>query len=592
MLSEIRINDLGVIDQATAEFHPGFTALTGETGAGKTMIVTGLNLLGGARADAGRIRAGRDRAVVEGRFETTGLGAETAAEVDELLSAAGCERDEDGSVIAVRTLARDGRSRAHLGGRSVPAGTLAGATGALLTVHGQNDQLRLLRADRQREALDRYAGEAAARALADYQQVYDEWSRVRAELDDRTARARELAQETDRLTFGIEEIRAVDPLPGEDTEIAAEVRRLGDLDRLRDAAEHTQVGLSGASAFGGDDAGAGVIGLLGGARDRIQGVDDPELRVFLPRLEELVVLATELSADVAGYLGTLPGDGDGIDALLSRQADLKKLTKKYAADIDGVLAWAQEAEERLAGIDVSADALDELRVRVAELGAQVVTAGTELTAARTAAATALAAGVTAELAGLAMGRARLEVTVAPIAAEPESEGALQTPTGWVRPARDGFDAVEMLLGTHPDADALPIGKSASGGELSRVMLAMEVVLAGREHGGTLVFDEVDAGVGGRAAVEIGRRLAALSRSHQVIVVTHLPQVAAFADAHLVIGKTEGDSAMVSTVRALDADERIGELARMLAGLDDTETGRAHAEELLAAAAQAREDQLS
>src|SRR5699024_3695185 len=211
-----------------------------------------------------------------------------------------------------------------------------------------------------------------------------------------------------------------------------------------------------------------------------------------------------------------------------------------------VLAWADEAEQRLARIDVSSDALDALRTKVAELTERLAQTGAGLTGVRIAAAASLAEEVTAELAGLAMGRARLEVTVSPLSAEPESDGAVQTEAGWVRPGRDGFDAVEMLLGTHPDADALPIGKSASGGELSRVMLAMEVVLAGRDHGGTLVFDEVDAGVGGRAAVEIGRRLAALSRSHQVIVVTHLPQVAAFADAHLVIGKTEGESAMVST----------------------------------------------
>lgn len=586
MLSEIRIDGLGVISKATAEFHPGFTALTGETGAGKTMVVTSLHLLGGARADANRIRTDMSRAVVEGRFTTEDLLPDERGAVDQTLEAAGADRDDDGSVIAVRTVARDGRSRAHLGGRSVPIGVLSEFTTQLLTVHGQNDQLHLLRADRQRAALDRYAGDVIEPLLAKYQAAHRGWGAARAELALRTSRSRELALETDQLQFGLEEIRAVNPLPGEDAEIAAEVRRLGDLDLLRETAEYAHDAMAGGSVYATGDA-AGVSGLASMAQAKLEGMDDPALRELIPRLEELVVLSRDVAGDLGAYLSTLPADGRALDDLLRRQSALKPLTKKYAADIDGVLAWAVAAEQRLGTIDVSADALAELAEKVDKLGGKAAAAAKALHRARSKAARGLAESVTAELAGLAMGKSRLEVEVTMVAAGESDEWRLEVDGEFVHAGPQGVDAVELRLGAHPAAPALPIGKSASGGELSRVMLALEVVLAGRDSGGTLVFDEVDAGVGGRAAVEIGKRLARLSRTHQVIVVTHLPQVAAFADTHLVIGKQDGDTGMVSDVRRLGDEERVLELARMLAGLDDTETGRAHAEELLATAGKAR-----
>lgn len=587
MLSEIRIDGLGVISEATAEFHPGFTALTGETGAGKTMVVTSLHLLGGARADANRIRTDMSRAVVEGRFTTDELPTEVRAEVDEALESAGADRDEDGSVIAVRTVTRDGRSRAHLGGRGVPIGVLSQFTSQLLTVHGQNDQLHLLRADKQREALDHYAVDAIGPLLDKYQSAHRKWGTARAELASRRSRSRELALETDQLQFGLDEIRAVNPVPGEDEEIAGEVRRLGDLDLLRETAEYAHDALAGESAYALAGDAAGISGLASMAQSKVESVDDPALREFIPRLEELVVLSRDLAGDLGGYLATLPTDSRALDDLLRRQSDLKPLTRKYAADIDGVIAWAEAAEQRLGTIDVSADALAELAEKVDKLAAQTATAAKALHRARTRGAKGLAEAVTAELAGLAMGKSRLEVAVAMVEASDSDEWHLEVDGTLVHAGPHGVDAVEMQLGAHPSAPALPIGKSASGGELSRLMLALEVVLAGRDSGGTLVFDEVDAGVGGRAAVEIGKRLAQLSRTHQVIVVTHLPQVAAFADTHLVIGKQDGDTGMVSDVHQLTDSERVQELARMLAGLDDTETGRAHAEELLAKAGAAR-----
>ncbi|BDE59468.1 DNA repair protein RecN [Rhodococcus hoagii] len=586
MLSEIRIDNLGAISSASAQFHEGLTVLTGETGAGKTMVVTSLHLLSGARADAGRVRVGAARAVVEGRFSVGGSSQQIDREVTRLLESCGAERDEDGSIIAVRTVGGDGRSRAHLGGRSIPAGVLSEFTDPLLTVHGQNDQLRLLRPDQQLAALDRFADKTVGPLLSRYGKLRSEWVEARNELLERTSRTRELAQEADRLTFALEEIDRIAPTPGEDREIVDEVRRLGDLDSLRSAAEGAQAALAGVEDV--MDGGTGALDLLGEARSRIEASDDPALAGLGPRLGEAMAVVADVAGELSGYLSGLPSDPGALDTLLTRQAELKTLTRKYAADIDGVLEWAETARDRLARIDVSADALAELSGRVEKTAAATAEAAVKLTAARTKAAVKLAKAVSNELAGLAMGRAALEVSVRAREAGPADSAPLLVDGRELHAGVSGVDEVEFRLAAHSGAQSLPISKSASGGELSRVMLALEVVLAGSDRGATMVFDEVDAGVGGRAAVEIGRRLARLARTHQVIVVTHLPQVAAFADTHLVVDKTDDvRSGVDSGVRTLTEDERVVELARMLAGLDDTETGRAHAEELLTIAGQER-----
>ncbi|WP_430332662.1 DNA repair protein RecN [Rhodococcus sp. ACT016] len=587
MLAEIRIDNLGAISSACAQFHAGLTVLTGETGAGKTMVVTSLHLLSGARADAGRVRVGAARAIVEGRFHVDESAPQVDREVARLLESCGAERDEDGSIIAVRTVGGDGRSRAHLGGRSVPAGVLSEFTDPLLTVHGQNDQLRLLRPDQQRGALDRFADKTIAPLLARYRKHRGEWTEARAELIERTSRARELVQEADQLTFALEEIDRIAPTPGEDADIVNEVRRLGDLDSLHTAAEGAQAALVGLDD-GGVDGGTGALDLLGEARARIESSDDPALSGLGPRLGEAMAVVADVSGELSGYLSGLPSDPGALDNLLTRQAELKTLTRKYAADIDGVLEWAESARERLARIDTSADALAALTARVEESAKLTAEAAVKLSSARSKAASKLAKAVSDELAGLAMGRAALDVSVRVREAGPNDSAPLTVDGREVHAGGSGIDEVEFRLAAHSGAQALPISKSASGGELSRVMLALEVVLAGSDRGATMVFDEVDAGVGGRAAVEIGRRLARLARTHQVIVVTHLPQVAAFADTHLVVDKTDDvRSGVDSGVRTLTEDERVVELARMLAGLDDTETGRAHAEELLAIAGQER-----
>ncbi|MBS3689549.1 MULTISPECIES: DNA repair protein RecN [Rhodococcus] len=589
MLAEIRIDSLGVISEASAQFHEGLTVLTGETGAGKTMVVTSLHLLSGARADAGRVRLGASRTVVEGRFIADDVSPATEREIVRILESSGAERDEDGTIIAVRTVGSDGRSRAHLGGRSVPAGVLSEFTDPLLTVHGQNDQLRLLRPDQQRNALDRFGDKAIGTLLTRYRKHRREWLDARSELIERTSKARELAQEADQLTFALNEIDGVAPEPGEDTAIVAEVRRLSELDSLRSAAEEAHAALAGSDDMASGDVGVmPALDLMSEARARIESVTDADLDGLGSRLADAIAVVTDVAGDLNTYLSGLPADPGALDSLLSRQSELKTLTRKYAADVDGVLEWADTARARLSKLDVSSDALSLLAKQVEETAGLTAEAATKLSAARVKAAAKLAKAVSAELAGLAMGRAGLEVTVRSQPAGPQDSAPLSVGGVDLHAGSAGVDEVEFRLSAHSGAPSLPISKSASGGELSRVMLALEVVLAGSDTGATMVFDEVDAGVGGRAAVEIGRRLAKLARTHQVIVVTHLPQVAAFADTHLVVDKVDDKGGVVSSgVRTLSDSDRVVELARMLAGLDDTETGRAHAEELLEIANAAR-----
>lgn len=583
MLTEIRIESLGAISSAVGEFDRGLTVLTGETGTGKTMVVTGLHLLGGARADATRVRSGAERAVVEGRFSTTDLDEAMVVRLDEMLDASGAERDEDGSVIALRSVSRDGPSRAYLGGRSVPAKSLGDFTAGLLTLHGQNDQLRLIRPEEQCAALDRFA--KAGPALERYCKLRDAWLSARRDLLDRRNRMRELALEADRLTFALNEIDAVDPQPGEDDALVAEIVRLSELDTLREAAATARAALSSEETDG-----LSATDGLGKARAALESTGDPKLTALAGQIGEVLTVLVDAAGELGGFLEELPVDASALESKLARQAELRTLTRKYAADIDGVIGWAQESRQRLAQLDVSEEGLAALAARVDELGRELAQAAVDLSATRRKAAKRLAKEVTAELSGLAMADAQFTIDVtldaAPdTASDPEDSAALRLPSGeLVHAGADGVDQVEFGFAAHRGMDQLPLAKSASGGELSRVMLALEVVLATSRKeaaGTTMVFDEVDAGVGGRAAVQIGRRLARLARTHQVIVVTHLPQVAAYADVHLVVHAAGPKG--TSVVRRLGGDERVAELARMLAGLGESDSGRAHARELLEAA---------
>jgi DNA repair protein RecN (Recombination protein N) len=581
VLAEIRIEALGAINAATAEFDRGLTVLTGETGTGKTMVVTGLHLLGGGRADASRVRSGSERAVVEGRFTTNDVGEHVTVRVDEILDSSGAERDDDGSVIAARSVSKEGPSRAYLGGRSVPAKSLSTFTTELLALHGQNDQLRLMRPDEQRAALDRFID--GDTRLARYRAIRDEWLTARRDLADRKQRARELAQEADRLQFGLNEIDAAAPDPGEDEALVTEIRRLSELDALREAAQSARAALSGQLDEAPEGGASSAVDGVAHAKTALEATDDTALRALGGRLGDALAVIGDVSTELGGYLSELPSDASTLENKLARQGELRNLTRKYAADIDGVLEWARDARDRLAQLDVSEETLAALAQKVDELRTTLVAAAADLTKVRTKAAKALAKAVTAELAGLAMAGAGFTISVTPLLARGDDSAPLLLPSGeTVHAGHDGVDAVEFGFTPHSGSDVLPLAKSASGGELSRVMLALEVVLAASAEGTTMVFDEVDAGVGGRAAVQIGRRLARLARTHQVIVVTHLPQVAAYADVHLVVDSGNG-RAKSSVVRRLDDDDRVAELARMLAGLGESDSGRAHARELLEAA---------
>lgn len=562
MLAEIAISNLGVISHASAELSPGLTVLTGETGAGKTMVVTGLRLLTGGRADASRVRTGSDGAVVEGAFSTGGLPEDAVGAVRDIATAAGADADENGEYLVSRSVKASGRSSAHLGGRKVPAATLGELAGHLLTIHGQNDQLRLMAPEQQLAALDRFDPAIAAK-LRRYREAYTDWRAVAKDLKERTEKRLELAQEVDRLQFALEEIDAVSPQAGEDDELVATINRLQDVDALREAAETALVAIDGADAVGGvGGEEEPASDLIGRAQQALEAASDQDLRDLGARLGEVAGVLSDVSAELGSYMGSLPSDPEELERLLQRQQEIKALTRKYAPDAAGVVAWRDKAQARLAKIDTSEGAVEKLKAKVAELEREMQRRAAELTKARQKAAERLGAAVTKELHGLAMPKAQLRVQVS------------QAPYG-----RDGADAVEILLAPNTALEPKPLATSASGGELSRVMLALEVILSASSSGATLVFDEVDAGVGGRAAVEIGRRLARLADGNQVIVVTHLPQVAAYADTHLHVSKDVGDEAVTSGVAALQPEERIEELARMMAGMDDSDTGRAHAAEL-------------
>lgn len=571
MIEEIRIDNLGVITRAHVELGPGLTVLTGETGAGKTMVLTALSLLLGGKADPATVRRGAASAAVEGRVVLPD-GAPVLARALE----AGADLDDDGSLVLVRTVGAGtdgaaGRSRAYVGGRSVPQAVLGELAEALVTVHGQADQARLRSPAHQRDALDAFVGAEHRETLARYRAAWAERGRVAAELDDLVARTQERAREAELLRLGLAEVERVDPQPGEDVALAEESDRLAHAEDLRAAA----AGAHGALAGDADTAGDGLAAtdVVDRARRLLEqaGEHDAALAGLATRVAEAGYLLADVSAELSSYLDDLQADPLRLEAVQQRRAELGSLTRSYGADVAEVLAWADDAGRRLLDLDGGDQRLEDLRARVDALDEEVARLAAELTRGRTEAAARLARSVSQELAGLAMGGAELQVAVEP--GEPGPSGA---------------DRVEMLLVPHAGAPARPLGKGASGGELSRVMLAIEVTLAtapdsGAARPATFVFDEVDAGVGGRAAIEIGRRLADVARSSQVLVVTHLAQVAAFADRHLVVTKSTAEGVDVVTesdVRLVTGEDRVRELARMLSGQDDSEAARTHAAELL------------
>lgn len=570
MLEELRITSLGVINESVLELGPGFTAITGETGAGKTMIVTALGLLLGGRADTGAVRTGARSARVEGLVRLTGdsLAAQVGARVDEL----GGEV-EDGRLLLARQISAEGRSRAYAGGVSVPATALAALADPLVAVHGQSDQHRLLRPAAQRDALDSFAGEKSLAVRERYTDCFGRLRQTETELAELVHSARERAREADLLRFGLGEIEAVDPAPGEDGALAAEEARLGFADTLRTAAEQARECLSS------EDGAADALGTVSAARKLLDGVrdHDPEAAGLADRLAEVSYLLSDVAADVSSYASGLDTDPARLASVSDRRAALTGLTRKYGETIDEVLSWAESGSARLLDLDNTDGRIEELRIRRGSLREELAGLGVDLSARRTRAAAKLGLVVTGELTSLAMPHAELGVSVTQTE---DTDCGVAVGARRVRFTSNGIDDVEFLLAANRGAEPRPLGKGASGGELSRVMLAVEVALAATNPVPTFVFDEVDAGVGGKAAVEVGRRLALLARHAQVLVVTHLPQVAAFADQHVVVVKSDDGSVTSSGLTRLDDQGRVKELSRMLAGLEDSGTAIAHAQELL------------
>jgi len=556
MIEELRIRDLGVIAEATLELGPGFTAITGETGAGKTMVVTALGLLMGERADSGAVRSGAEAARVGGLIRTDD------AEVVELVEDAG-GAVEAGDLVLTRTVSAEGRSRASVGGAGAPVGVLGRLSERLFAVHGQSEQLRLRSGAAQREMLDRFGGDELQRVLAAYRTVHDERRALAAELTELTEARDERAAEAARLRAELEEIAAVDPQPGEELELQQQIERLSSLEELRAASSAALRALSG---DGDDPYGADATSLVDTARRELERVAeiDPRLASTVEILQAVGIQLSDAVRSLAGYAGDLDQDGPAELARANeRLAALGALMRNYGPDTRAVIAHSASGVVRLTELDEDDARIDALAARLEELIDREQQLAAELSELRRGAAAALSDRVTVELRELALPDARFVAAV-----EPAELG------------RHGADEVRLLLQPHSGAEPRPLAKGASGGELSRIMLALEVVVAATDPVPTFVFDEVDAGVGGAAAIEIGRRLARLARTSQVIVVTHLAQVAAFANNHLQVVKDSAGGFTQSSCRRLEGEQRLAEMARLLSGLERSQSALEHAAELL------------
>lgn len=581
-LRRIRIQHLGVIEEAELELAEGLNVITGETGAGKTMLVSGLGLLLGERADPGLVRSGATRAVVEGEVDVP-VDHPAAVRVQE---AGG---DVEDGLILVRTVPAEGRSRASVGGRSAPVSVLAEVGHHLVAVHGQADQWRLRDADQHRVLLDVAGGEELARASAHYAGVWQRWQQLRSRLQELSRSATERGLRVDALRVALQEIERVAPVEGEEDDLRAEADRLTYAEDLRGAAQGAHDALVGGDPASGavESESSSVAALLSTAAGALASAADHDtvLADLLRRVQELSYLASDLAPDLAAYATGVEIDPERLDAVHARRAELSALMRRYGGSTAEVLALGEKASRELAAIDVSDEDLAELRQQLEQSRAEVGRAGAELSTLRGQTAQHVGERVTQELTHLAMGSATVVVDVSPRLVDGEDgeavDGAVELPDGSRAVAtRHGLDVVEIRLAANPGAPPRTVTRAASGGELSRVMLALELV-CGDASVPTYVFDEVDAGVGGAAALSLGGRLAQLAKHAQVVVVTHLGQVAAQADRHLVVRKSTDGQVTRSGVVAVEGTEREAELARMLGGLADSDAALEHARELLA-----------
>ncbi|MFA5882306.1 MAG: DNA repair protein RecN [Acidimicrobiia bacterium] len=530
MLDELRVTNLGIVEEVTVAFGPGLTAITGETGAGKTLLVEALELLLGSRADPGLVRDGADEARVEGRF-------------------VGPDGEEH---VLARVLPADGRSRAYVDGRLATATELAEIGATLVDLHGQHAHQRLLAAAVQRATLDEFAGAAAGEPLAELRAARAELRALRAELDALGGDDRARAREADLLRFQITEIDDAGITdPGEDDALRTEEALLADAVAIREALD----GAYHAVEHGGLDALGTAVAAL---------ADRSPLAELHDRTKAMQAELAELGHDLRAAADGVSEDPGRLEALRARRHLLRQLRRKYGESLADVLAYSAEVHARLEQLEHHDEHAAQLQARAGEAGGRADAAALRLREARRAAAGPLAAAVTEHLRELAMPRAEVEVAVEP-----------------GEPTDDGADVVTFLLAANPGESARPLAKAASGGELARTMLALRLVSV--DAPATLVFDEVDAGIGGEAGTAVGRLLGVLGAQHQVLCVTHLAQVGAFADRQVVVEKVEHDGRTVASATLVDGDARVRELSRMLAGVGESDHARRHAAELLAAA---------
>lgn len=552
MIRSVRIRGLGVIDETVLEPSSALTAVTGETGAGKTMVVTGIGLLLGDKADTGLVRHGCDRAVVEAVLDTPDAGR-----VSELGGTV-----EDGEVICARHITSR-RSRALLGGAQVTASQLAHIVGDQVTIHGQSEQVRLVDAARQLDVVDRAAGDELAGYLSRHAQLWSEFRAASQRLQRLNEDRAGAEMEREVLTRRVGEVDAVDPKPHEDDDLIAEMAGLQAAQSIRESLNKADVLLNGVETSTGPQPGA--LALLEQAVHELDGTGDadPHAAELAERARQMSYDLTDLAASVAGHAARAEADPQRLEELGGRLAAIQRLLRARTTTLDDLLESTAEDRHRLTELDPGATDLDFLGQQVEQLRFELRRSADHMSAVRRRTAVRLAAEVRPELAALAMPHARLEFRVEPAPMGPR-----------------GADSVTIMLAANPGSDLAPLAKAASGGELSRVRLALEVVVAQPQVPQTFVFDEIDSGVGGAVGIEIGRRLRQLARRHQVIVVTHLAQVAAFADTHVVITKASDGAITSSGLREVTGSDREIELSRMMSGMVDSESGLEHAHDLL------------
>lgn len=564
-LSDISIRNLGIIEQSELEFGSGLNVLTGETGAGKTMILTALALVLGGKSDSALVRHGSDRLVASATFSVT---KDLAPIIDEV----GAELNDD-SLIISRTVNADGKSKAVCGGVNVPAGTLSSIGESLIEIHGQSANAQIVKPARQRELLDRFGGQEIAKTLSEYQESFSQYldlkSRVAAMKSSASKRDGEIAELQEFLNAWAK-LKAI---RNECTTTEDEINRLSSVEDLRLA------GTTSMAALDSEDSGA--LTLLHSARAALESAKakDSRLEEIADRVSEAVFILDDASTDLASYVTSLEADPSRLDFLQSRKAELLSFIKRWGGalspDEELVLlaAKAKSGKEAIADLEGGDERIAELENELASLKKRLLGCATELTDVRLKFAEKLSSSVTTEIHALSMPHTQFFVEVS----SPDYTSQLKESDF----TQLGCDEVTMLIQGHQDGPKIALGKGASGGEMSRIMLGLEVVIAQTHPVGTYIFDEVDAGVGGKAAIEVGKRLHQLSKQSQVIVVTHLPQVAAWADTHFVVKKSSDGSVVASGVWKLSEIERIEEIARMLAGLEDSLSAREHATELLA-----------